>query len=128
MKNKIPALTKKEEAVMQIFWKLEKAFVREIRDHLPDPKPHANTVSTLVRRIEEKGYLAHEDFGSTYRYYPIISKETYTRQFLGPKIADVFGNSYKNVVAFFAEDEKVSKEELQEIIDLIEGKKGAKDD
>ena len=118
------ALTKKEEEIMQIFWKLEKAFVKEIPEHLPNPKPHINTISTTVRRMQDKGYLGIENFGPTYRYHPLISKEEYTRQFLGPKLADVFGNSYKNVVAFFAQDEKITKEELQEIIDLIENKKG----
>ncbi len=115
-------LTKKEEEIMQVFWSLEKAFVKDIQAALPDPKPHVNTVSTAVRRMEAKGYLGHDKFGSTYRYYPLVSKEAYTRDFLGPKLANAFGNSYKNVVAFFAEEEKITKEDLQDIIDLIEGK------
>lgn len=113
-------LTKKEEEIMQVFWNQGKAFVKEIKDQLPDPKPHVNTVSTAVRRLADKGYLGYEDFGSTYRYFPKITKEAYSREFLAPKLADVFGKSYKNVVAFFAKEEKISKEDLQEIIDLIE--------
>jgi predicted transcriptional regulator len=116
-------LTKKEEEIMQLFWKQDKAFVREIRELLPKPLPNINTVSTVVRRLVDKAYLAYEDFGPIYRYYPIISKEDYSSQFLAPKLADVFDNSYKNVVAFFAREEKVSKEDLEEIIRLIEQNK-----
>lgn len=113
-------LTKKEEEIMQIFWKVGKAFVKDIREALPDPRPHVNTVSTAVRRLVDKGYLVFEDFGPTYRYYPLIDKEAYSRHFLAPKLADVFDDSYKNVVAFFAKEEKISKEDLEEIIRLIE--------
>ena len=116
-------LTKKEEEIMQIVWKLGKAFVKEIREQLPEPKPHINTISTAVRRMQDKGYLDHEAFGPTHRYFPLVSKEDYTRKYLGPNLANVFDNSYKNIVAFFAEEEKISKEDLQEIINLIEGKK-----
>lgn len=117
-------LTKKEEELMQLFWEQEKAFVKDIREALPDPKPHINTISTAVRRMVDKGYLGYEAFGSTYRYYPLIEKEAYSRQYLAPKLAAVFGSSYKNVVAFFAREEKITKEDLQEIINLIENEKG----
>ncbi|MEM6380568.1 MAG: BlaI/MecI/CopY family transcriptional regulator [Bacteroidota bacterium] len=116
------ALTKKEEEIMQQFWKREEALVKEIRAALPEPKPNINTVSTVVRRLVDKGYLAYRDLGPVYLYHAIIDKETYTRQFLAPKLANVFGDSYKNVVAFFAEEEKISKADLEEIIRLIEQK------
>lgn len=117
------ALTKKEEEIMQLFWKQSKAFVKEIREALPKPLPNINTVSTVVRRLVDKGYLAYEDFGPIYRYYPIIDKEAYSREFLAPKLANVFDDSYKNVVAFFAKEEKISKADLEEIIRLIEQNK-----
>ncbi|GAB5551920.1 MAG: BlaI/MecI/CopY family transcriptional regulator [Saprospiraceae bacterium] len=117
------ALTKKEEEIMQLFWRQGKAFVKEIRAALPKPLPNINTVSTVVRRLVDKGYLAYEDFGPIYRYYAIIDKEAYSRQFLAPKLANVFDDSYKNVVAFFAKEEKISKADLEEIIRLIEQNK-----
>ncbi len=119
-------LTTKEEAIMQIIWQKGKAFAKEVWEEHEIPKPHINTVSTVMRKLVDKGYLAYEDFGSTYRYYPLISKEEYTRQILGPKLANFFDDSYKNVVAFFAKEEQISEKDLREIIEMIEKKKGKK--
>lgn len=111
---------------MQIIWQMEKAFAKEVWERHEAPKPHINTVSTVMRKLVDKGYLAYEDFGSTYRYYPLITKEEYTRNILGPKLATFFDDSYKNVVAFFAKEEQISEEDLREIIEMIEKKKGKK--
>lgn len=119
-------LTTKEEIIMQIIWQMKKAFAKEVWEAHEAPKPHINTVSTVMRKLVEKAYLDYEDFGSTYRYYPLISKEDYTRKVLGPKLAHFFDDSYKNVVAFFAKEEQISEEDLREIIDMIEQKKGKK--
>ena len=116
------SLTNKEEEIMQVFWKLEKAFVKEIVALLPDPKPHYNTVSTTIRKMEAKGFIDHEDFGSTYRYFPLVSKEDYRTKFVANTIQNYFENSYKNVVSFFAKEEKISTDELREIIKIIENK------
>lgn len=116
-------LTNKEEEIMQILWKLKKAFVKEIIAELPKPKPHYNTVSTVIRKMEDKGYIKHEAFGNTHRYYPIISKEDYRKKYFSTAINNYFENSYKNVVSFFAKEEKISVEELKEIIKIIETKK-----
>jgi len=89
---------------------------------LPNPKPHYNTVSTVIRKMEDKGFVAHEDFGNTFRYFPIISKEQYRNSFFSHAVNSYFQNSYKNVVSFFAQEEKISAEELREIIKLIEKK------
>jgi predicted transcriptional regulator len=113
-------LTRKEEELMQAIWKLEHAFVKDVIELLPDPKPHYNTVSTVIRKLESQGYLAHEDFGGTHRYYPKISKETYQKQFLGDSMAAYFDNSYKNMVAFFAREKKITPEELKDILKAIE--------
>lgn len=113
-------LTRKEEELMQALWKLEQAFVKEVIELLPEPKPHYNTVSTVIRKLENQGYLAHEDFGGTHRYFPKISKEAYQRQFLGDSMAAYFDNSYKNMVAFFAQEKKITPEELKEILEAIE--------
>ncbi len=116
-------LTNKEEEIMQILWKLKKAFVKEVVAELPKPKPHYNTVSTVIRKMEDKGFIKHEAFGNTHRYYPIISKEDYRKGYFSNAIQNYFENSYKNVVSFFAKEEKISTDELREIIKLIENKK-----
>lgn len=107
---------------MQVLWKLEKAFVKDIVPLLPD-NPHYNTVSTTVRKMEDKGYVKHIAYGKTHQYYPAIAKEEYRKGFMNKTINNYFENSYKNVVSFFAKEEKISIEELKEIIDLIEKKK-----
>ena len=116
-------LTNKEEEVMKILWKLQKAFVKEILEEFKEDKPHYNTMSTIVRNLEEKKYVAHEAFGNTHRYYPLITKEAYRKRFVSSSIADYYDNSYKNLVSMFAKEEKISVKELKEIISLIEKNK-----
>ncbi|NER10668.1 BlaI/MecI/CopY family transcriptional regulator [Muriicola jejuensis] len=116
-------LTNREEEVMKILWKLEKAFVKEILAEIVDDPPHYNTLSTIVRNLEDKEYVSHEAFGNTHRYYPLVSKEAYRKRFVNESIADFYDHSYKSLVSFFAKEEKISVEELKEIIDLIERNK-----
>lgn len=116
-------LTNKEEEIMHILWALEKAFVKEVLAKMEGNKPHYNTLSTIIRNLEEKGYVAYNAFGKTHQYYPIISKEAYKKRFMTTAIENYFNSSYKNMVSFFAKEEKISVEELKEIIDLIENKK-----
>jgi len=113
-------LTNKEEEVMKILWKLQKAFVKEILVEFKDEKPHYNTMSTMVRNLEDKKYVGHEAFGNTHRYYPLVTKEAYRKRFINATIADYYDNSYKSMISFFAKEEKISVKELKEIIDLIE--------
>ncbi len=115
-------LTNKEEEIMKILWRLEKAFVKEIKAELRGVKPHYNTLSTIVRNLEDKKFVSHEAFGNTHRYYPVISKEEYRKKFITSNMIDYFDNSYKNLVSAFAKEEKISIKELKEIIDLIENK------
>ena len=115
-------LTNKEEEVMQALWKLEKAFVKEILAALPQEN-HYNTISTIVRNLEEKGYVSYTAYGKTHQYYPIISKEEYTKKFMNLAMKRYFNNNYKNMVSFFAKEEKISAKELREILDIIENKK-----
>ena len=115
-------LTNKEEEIMHILWKLEKAFVKEIAAEIETDKPHYNTLSTIVRNLEEKGYVAHNAYGNTHQYYPLITKEMYRKPFMNTAIESYFNNSYKNMVSFFAKEEKITAEELREIIDMIEKK------
>ncbi|NQX82052.1 MAG: BlaI/MecI/CopY family transcriptional regulator [Flavobacteriaceae bacterium] len=116
-------LTLKEEQILQVLWELERAFVKDIVAKLPSPKPHYNTVSTVIRKMEEKGFVEHEAFGNTHRYYPTITKEDYRNKYFSKGISHYFENSYKNMVSFFAKEEKISADELREIIKLIEDKK-----
>lgn len=116
-------LTNKEEEIMHILWKLEKAFVKEVMAEITDDQPHYNTLSTIIRNLEEKGYVAHKAFGNTHQYFPIIKKEDYRKAFMSNAIENFFNNSYKSMVSFFAEEEKISAEELREILTIIEKKK-----
>lgn len=115
-------LTNKEEEVMQALWKLEKAFVKEIQAILPEDL-HYNTVSTLVRKLQDKKFVDHKAFGNTHRYFPLISKRAYSDYFMQNASRKFFDNSYKNMVSFFAKEEKISAEELREILQIIEDKK-----
>lgn len=114
-------LTNKEEEIMQVLWNLEKAFVKEVIVKLPS-KPHYNTTSTTIRKMEDKGFVKHIAYGKTHQYYPAISKEEYRKTFMNKTIHNYFENSYKNVVSFLAKEEKISVDELKEIIKLIENK------
>ncbi len=115
-------LTQKEEEVMQVLWQLQKAFVKEIVPQL-EGSNHYNTISTVVRKLEEKGYVAYEAYGKTHQYYPIIDRDSYRNTFVNNAITSYFNNSYKNMVSFFAKEEKISATDLREILEMIESKK-----
>lgn len=114
-------LTNKEEEVMQALWKLKKAFVKEIVAVLPNEN-HYNTISTIVRNLEDKGYVSYIAYGKTHQYFPIVSKDEYTKRFMNIAMKRYFDNNYKSMVSFFAKEEKISAEELREILDIIEKK------
>ena len=116
-------LGKREEQIMQALWDLEKGFVKEIIECLPDPKPHYNTVSTMVRILEDKGLVGHEAFGKTHQYYPILSREDYQKGEVKDLLGKYFGNSYSRMVAHFAEEENISTEELEDILQMIKSNK-----
>jgi predicted transcriptional regulator len=117
----IEKLTNKEEEVMQVLWTMEKAFVKDVLPHFTEPPLHYNTLSTIIRNLEEKGYVAHRQYGNTYQYYPAIPKEAYRDHFvLNKVVGNYFNDSYKDLVASFAKQEKVSPNELREIIKMIE--------
>ncbi len=122
MIKKMERITTKEEEVMQVIWELEKGFIKDILSKLTKDN-HYNTVSTIVRNLEDKGYVSHQAYGKTHQYFPIITKETYSKQFMKIATQRYFNNSYKNMVSFFAKEEKISANELREILDLIEKKK-----
>jgi BlaI family penicillinase repressor len=115
-------LTNKEEEIMQILWKLKKAFVKEVLAEITEEQPHYNTLSTIIRNLEEKGFVSHNAFGNTYQYFPIVKMEDYRKRFMNTAIDTYFDSSYKNMVSFFAKEEKISAEELREILAMIENK------
>ena len=116
-------LTKAEEQIMHILWELGKAFVKDIIEKIPDPKPAYNTVSTIVRILEKKGFVGHEDFGKVFRYFPLISKNDYTAGFMGGFVKQYFNNSYKQMVSFFTKEENLTLNELEQIIKEIKKNK-----
>lgn len=113
-------LTKKEEEVMRHFWHKGAMFVRELVELYPEPKPHFNTLSTVVRSLEAKGCIAHESYGNTYRYYPTITEEDYGRSTIKGAVSRYFENSYLTAVSALVEEEKISLDELRELIARIE--------
>jgi len=115
----IKELTKAEEQIMQILWNIEEGFVKEIIEELPEPKPAYNTVSTIVRILEQKGFVAHKAFGKSHQYHPIVSKKDYTGFYMRGMVKNYFGNSFKNMVSFFAKEDNIDINELDEIMDEI---------
>ena len=113
-------LTPKEAELMNILWSLKKAYVKEIIEKLPKPKPHYNTLSTVIRRLEDKGFVGHETYGTTYKYFAKITKNRYRKEHMRDTIDTYFENSYKNVVSFFAKNDNITKEELKEILEQLE--------
>lgn len=113
-------LTRAEEQIMQVLWKLEKAFINDILAQLPEPKPAYNTVSTIVRILEKKGFVDHKAFGKTHEYYPLIAKKDYTKRVFKGIMHNYFGNSVEQMVSFFSNEKALSINELEEIKNLIE--------
>jgi BlaI family transcriptional regulator, penicillinase repressor len=116
-------LAKREEQIMQVFWDLEKAFIRDIIPLLPDPKPHYNSVATMVKILEEKGFLDHEPVGNVYRYFPVVSREDYQKHAMEDFVSKYFDNSYPRMLAFFAKEQKLTEEEMNEILQIIKSGK-----
>ncbi|MXV51610.1 BlaI/MecI/CopY family transcriptional regulator [Pedobacter sp. HMF7647] len=113
-------LTKAEEQVMQVLWDLEKGFVKDVIDQLPEPKPAYNTVSTIIRILETKGFIDHEAFGKSHRYFPLISKETYKSFATEKLLSNYFGSSVESMFSFFVNEKKIDLKEADEILKLIE--------
>ena len=113
-------LTIAEEDVMQILWKLGKGFVKDVIDRMPDPKPPYNTVSTVIRVLEKKKYISHKQYGNTYEYFPLTTREEYAKEHLNGFLSSYFNNSFPKMAAFFARENNLSMKELEEIMRLTE--------
>lgn len=118
--KQIKELTRAEEQVMQVLWQLEKAFVKEVIDELPSPKPAYNTVSTFIRILETKGFIGHNSFGKSHQYYPLVSKEEYQNFSADKLLTGYFDNSVERMFSFFVEKEKIDLKEADEILKMIE--------
>jgi BlaI family transcriptional regulator, penicillinase repressor len=112
-------LTKAEEQIMQILWTLDEAFVNDIIDKMPEPKPAYNTVSTIVRILEKKGFVDHRAYGKTHQYFPIISKTDYTRSFMKNFMGNYFGSSFREMVSFFAREDKMTVSEIETLMEDV---------
>jgi predicted transcriptional regulator len=119
-KRAIRELTRLEEQVMQVLWELEKGLVHDILGQFPEPRPAYNTISTVVRILEQKGFIGHKAYGRTHEYYPLVSKREYTKIHFRNFVTNYFGNSYRSLASFFTKEEKLSLSELEEIREMIQ--------
>ena len=113
-------LTLKEKEIMDLYWQHGPMFVKELLEYYDEPRPHFNTLSTMVRILEKKGMLDHKQFGTSYQYFPTVSEKEYGRSSLAGVIKSYFDDSYLDAVSSFVKDEKISLEELKELIEKIE--------
>ncbi|HPJ79270.1 MAG TPA: BlaI/MecI/CopY family transcriptional regulator [Prolixibacteraceae bacterium] len=112
-------LTKAEEQIMQILWDLEKGFVKDIVERFPEPKPAYNTVSTIVRILEQKGFVDHTAYGKTHEYFPLVARNDYTRTYLKNFMKNYFSGSFREMVSFFAKEDNLSVAELDELMKQV---------
>lgn len=113
-------LTRAEEEVMHVLWKIKKGFVKEILEHFREPRPAYNTVSTIVRILQDKGFVNHKAYGRTHEYFPVISKDEYSKIHLKTFVKDYFSNSFEKMVSFFAREKGISVKEMGEIMKIME--------
>lgn len=120
--SQIQSLTKAEEQIMQYLWKLQKGFLKDVLELFPQPKPHTNTVSTILKVLKEKGFVDYEVFGRQHQYFPLITKEQYTGKSMKSLVKNYFKGSYKNVVSFLVEKNEMSVEDLEMLLKELKKK------
>lgn len=113
-------LTKAEDQIMQILWRLEKAFVKDIVEQMPSPKPAYNTVSTITRILEKKGFVAYKAYGKTHEYFPLVSKDQYTKFYLNNLVSGYFNGSFQSLVSFFASENKMEVNDIDQLLKKLE--------
>ncbi|MGE5419955.1 MAG: BlaI/MecI/CopY family transcriptional regulator [Chloroflexota bacterium] len=123
-------LTRAEEQVMKILWELGEGLVKDVRDRFPEPRPARNTVSTVIRILEKKGFVDHKAYGNVYMYFPVVSKEKYSKDQLFGLIETYFGNSFPAMASFFAKEKDLSIGELDDLFNELKNelKKSLEDD
>jgi BlaI family penicillinase repressor len=120
MKDTLKELTKAEDQIMQILWKLEKAFVKDIVEQMPSPKPAYNTVSTITRILEKKGFVGYKAYGKTHEYFPLVSKDKYTKFYLNNLVGGYFNGSIQSLVSFFASENKMDATDIDQLLKKLE--------
>ncbi|MBF6609866.1 MAG: BlaI/MecI/CopY family transcriptional regulator [Chryseobacterium sp.] len=118
----IPTLTKAEEQVMQYLWKLKKGFLKDILELFPEPKPHSNTISTILKVLKEKNFVEYEVHGRQHQYFPLISKEQYSGKSMKRLVKNYFSDSYTNAVSFLVEKNELSVEDLEMLLNELKNK------
>ncbi len=118
-----PTLTPQEEQLMLIIWQTGSGFVKDFREKYPNPKPPYTTVATIIKKLENKGYVSSRLYGNTYEYSPAVEEEDYKKHFVSGVVHSFFSNSYKEMVSFFASEEKLTEKDLEEILSMIKNKK-----
>jgi len=108
-------LSIQEESIMHIFWRLEKALVRDVLNQLPDPKPNYTTLASNIRQLESKGFLDHRSYGNTYEYFPVISKYDYQARSFDRLVKNYFEGSARNILSFMVKEKKLSEEDIEEL-------------
>jgi len=121
--NDMEKLTNQEESIMLLIWQLQECVVKDIVNVMDNPKPPYTTVASVVRNLEKKGYLNAKRYANVYVYSPKIKEDEYKKTFMSGVVKNYFENSYKELVSFFAQEHKISAEDLEEIIQMIEKKK-----
>ncbi|WP_295960921.1 BlaI/MecI/CopY family transcriptional regulator [uncultured Alistipes sp.] len=122
-KNRPQELTRAELEIMQVLWAKGAVVVHDILDEMDEPKPAYNTVSTIVRILEKKGFVSHKAYGKTHEYYPLISKDDYARRYMDTVLNNFFGGSVSRLVSFFSENKAISLEETDAILDMLKKRK-----
>lgn len=112
-------LNQKEEQIMQILWKINKGFVKDIIDELPEPRPPYNTVSSIVRKLESEGLIGYEAFGKTHRYFPILKQKKYKKHAFKNLLNNYFENSHTELLSYFVREEKLSEKEIKDLLDSL---------
>jgi BlaI family transcriptional regulator, penicillinase repressor len=109
-------LTKAEEQIMQALWEIEKGFVKDIIEKLPEPKPAYNTVATFMKILTDKKFVSYKAYGKTYEYYPLVSKDEYSKTFLNTFLGNYFGGSFEKLVSFFVKQNDMDLKEVEELM------------
>lgn len=119
-------LTNAEKQVMKLLWRLDKAFIRDLLNEFPDPKPASTTILTLLKRMIDKGFVSYKQYGNSREYYPLIKKADYFSDHINVLIKDFFNNSTAQFASFFTNETDMSPEELQELRDIVDKKIASK--
>lgn len=116
-------LAKREAQIMQAIWDLEHAFIKDVVEEMPDPKPHYNSVSTMVKLLEKKGFVSHEKYGNAHRYFAVVKKEDYQEEVVDEVVKGFFDNSPMKLVNYFAKEQKLSEADVERLLKMIKDQK-----